>query len=199
MADRIDPLSVRKADHEISDIFLKRWSPRAMSGEAVSQEELLRLFEAARWAPSSYNEQEWRFLYAHRDTSEWQRFFDLLVEMNQAWCKNAAVLILVVSKKTMTQNGKPNLVHSLDTGMAVQNLMLQAVTMENVVTHGMAGFDRDAARRELGVPEDFDIECMIAVGRPGSPSDLPEALRDKEQPSLRRPIDAIAREGRFTF
>ena len=85
MAALPDPLAVRQADHEVDPLFVKRWSPRAMSGEAVEQSLLNRLLEAARWAPSTYNEQEWRFLYAHRETPHFQTFFELLLEGNQAW------------------------------------------------------------------------------------------------------------------
>src|SRR5215470_10160544 len=98
----------RKADYPIEPLFVRRWSPRAMSGEPISEKELLTLFEAARWAPSTYNEQEWRFLYARRDTPTWTIFFDLLVERNKQWCKQAALLVVILAKKTFTQNGKPN-------------------------------------------------------------------------------------------
>src|SRR6185295_1918112 len=114
------------------------------------QSELDRLFEAARWAPSTYNEQEWRFLYARRDGPHWQTFMGILMEANQAWCKNAAALIVVTSKKTFARNGNPNPVHTFDSGLASMNLLLQGSTM-GLVTHGMAGFDRDKARAELGI------------------------------------------------
>src|SRR5437762_10611376 len=109
---------VRKADHPIEPIFFRRWSPRAMTGEPITEAELLTLFEAARWAPSTYNEQEWRFLYARRETPHWQTFFDLLVEGNQEWCKQAAVLAVVLARKTFKRNGKPNPVHLFDCGSA---------------------------------------------------------------------------------
>jgi nitroreductase len=194
-----DPLKHRTADHEILEVFLKRWSPRAMTGEPVPEGTLLRLFEAARWAPSTYNEQEWRFLYAHRESGEWPMFFNLLMEANQAWCKNAGVLIVAVSKKTFTRNGKPNPVHSIDCGMAIENLMLQAAVMGDVITHGMAGFDRDKARRTLDIPDDYQVECMIAVGRPGDPAALPQELQEREVPTGRKIISEFARAGKFSF
>src|SRR5205823_8973487 len=89
----------RKAEHPIESIFLRRWSPRAMSGEPITDREMMSIFEAARWAPSTYNEQEWRFLYARRETPQWPLLFDLLMEANQAWCKNAAVLVVVLARK----------------------------------------------------------------------------------------------------
>lgn len=193
-----DATQVRKADHPIEPLFLKRWSPRAMNGKPLSQEQLFPLFEAARWAPSTYNEQEWRFLYATRDTPHWPRFFELLVEANQAWCKEAAVLVVVLSHTVFERNGKPNPVHTFDAGAAFENLALQGAAM-GLVVHGMAGFDRDKARRDLKIPDDYAVEAMIALGHPGDPAALPEELREREQPSDRRPIRDSIREGIFDF
>src|SRR5207302_6870444 len=91
---------VRKPDHPIEPLLVDRWSPRAMSGEGISNEELMGLFEAARWAPSSFNAQQWRALYARRDTEDWPLFLELLVEGNKAWAKNAAVLVVFISRRT---------------------------------------------------------------------------------------------------
>jgi nitroreductase len=191
-----DPLKIRKPDYDIEPIFLKRWSPRAMSGETISDEELFTLFEAARWAPSTYNEQEWRFLYARRETAHWQTFFDLLVEANQVWCKSAAVLVCVLSHKIFERNGNPNPVHTFDSGAAFENLALQGSVMDLVV-HGMAGFDYDKAPAALQVPDDYKVEAMFAVGRHGDPAQLPRELRDREQPSTRKPVSEIVHEGLF--
>lgn len=193
-----NPLDHRSADHPIEALFLKRWSPRAMTGEPITDAELHMLFEAARWAPSTYNEQEWRFLTARRDGPHWQTFMHLLMEANQVWCKHAAVLVVALSHKVFERNGKPNPVHTLDTGMAMQNLFLQGSHM-GLVTHGMAGFDRDKARHDLGVPDDYQVEAMIAIGRPGNPADLPAELREREVPTGRKPVHEIVREGRFAF
>jgi nitroreductase len=198
MADLPHPLDHRKADHSIEPLFLRRWSPRAMTGQPISPADLNRLFEAARWAPSTYNEQEWRFLYAHRDTPHWPMFFDLLVEGNQAWCKNAGALLVVLSHKVFARNGKPNSVHTFDTGAAFENLALQG-SMMNLVIHGMAGFDRDKARSALSVPDDYAVEAMVAIGHPGDPDALPEALREREVPTGRMPIAEFTREGPFSF
>ena len=193
-----DPLEHRKADWPIETLFLRRWSPRAMTGEGLRPDELKTLFEAARWAPSTYNEQEWRFLYARRDTEHWQTFFGLLVEGNQAWCKDAAALVVVLSHKVFSRNGKPNPVHTFDAGAAFENLALQGAAM-GLVVHGMAGFDRDRARQALSVPADYDVEAMVALGRPGDPDRLPQKLRDMEVPTGRKKVDEIAREGPFGF
>lgn len=183
---------MRKPDHAIEPLFVRRWSPRAMNGQALTETELLTLFEAARWAPSTYNEQEWRFLYGRRDTPHWPLFFGLLMEANQAWCKNAAVLVVVLARKVFTRNGNPNPVHIFDAGSAWENLALQASAM-GLVAHGMAGFDFEKARTSLKVPEHFAVAAMFALGRPGNPADLPPELREREVLTDRRPArDSIA-------
>ena len=188
----------QQAQHTVDELFLDRWSPRAMSGEAVSEGELMTLFEAARWAPSSYNNQPWRLLYARRDTEHWATFFGLLVEGNRAWAKDAAALLLFVSKETFDFNGQPYPTHSFDAGAAWENLALQATKL-GLATHGMQGFDYERARAELNIPEGFRVEAMIAVGRPGDPARLPERLREREAPSGRKPLSEITCEGRFNF
>ncbi len=118
---------IRRADFPIEQLLLDRWSPRAMSGEEIAQDELMRLFEAARWAPSSFNAQQWRVLYARRGTEHWPVFFKLLVEANKSWAKNAAVLVLFISRKTFDYNDEPSITHSYDTGAAWENFALQGV------------------------------------------------------------------------
>jgi len=198
MAQLPDPLQHRSADFPIEMIFLKRWSPRALDPDSVSEAELNTLFEAARWAPSSNNEQEWRYLYARHDDQHWPTFMNILAPGNQIWCKNASALIVVCSKKTFTKNGKPNLVHTFDAGLSAMALMLQATSM-NIVAHGMAGFDREKARNDLQIPDDYAIEAMIAVGRYGDPNQLPPELRERETPSGRKKVQEIARAGLFSF
>lgn len=194
----INALEHRKPDHPIEKLFVARWSPRAMTGQPLSEADIHKLFEAGRWAPSSYNEQEWRFLYARRDTPHWQTFFDLLVEGNQAWCKNAGLLVVILAKKTFTQNGKPNPVHLFDVGAAFENIALQGSLM-NLVVHGMQGFDFAQARTALRVPDDFDVAAMFAAGHPAPLETLPEPLRSREKPSDRKPISQITCEGPFNF
>jgi nitroreductase len=186
----------RKPDHPIEAIFLNRWSPRAMTGEAVTPAELNSILEAARWAPSTNNEQEWRFLYGHKDSPVWGLFFDLLDEGNKIWCRNAAVLMLICSHKVFARNGKPNPVHSFDSGSAFQSAALQGTSM-GLVVHGMLGFDHEKARQVMRVPDDYDVEAMVAVGRPGDPDLLPPKLREREKPSGRKPIGEFSWEGPF--
>jgi nitroreductase len=186
----------RKADHPIDDLFIDRWSPRAMSGEPISPAELAMLFEAARWAPSAGNTHPWRILYARRDSEHWPLFFDLLVERNQIWCRNAAALLLFISRKTNEQTGRPLVTHSYDTGAAWENLALQGM-LRGLVVHGMAGFDHARARTTLSIPGDFEVEAMAAVGKPGPITVLPEDFQARESPNTRRPISELTFEGPF--
>ena len=188
----------RKPEHPIEPLILRRWSPRAMSGDAISDKEMLTLFEAARWAPSTNNEQEWRFVYARRDTPAWATLFDLLADGNKIWCDRAAMLCVVCAHKVFSRNGKPNPVHLFDCGNAFENLALQGTAM-GLVVHGMAGFDYERAREALGVPEDFAVAAMFAVGRPGDANQLPDKLREREAPSDRRPVRESISEGKFSF
>jgi nitroreductase len=187
----------RNSDHDIEPLILQRWSPRAFTGEAMPQAELLRILEAARWAPSSYNAQPWRFIYAHRDTQAWPKFLSLLIEFNQSWARGAAVLLIAASKKTMGPEGTtPNHTHSFDTGAAWSNLALQATAM-GWHAHGMVGFDIARAATELGIPDAYRVEAAIAIGRQGDKSILPEALQAREAPSQREPVEAFAFEDAF--
>jgi nitroreductase len=190
----------RTADHPIDPLFLERWSPRAFTDAPISERELLMLLEAARWAPSSFNSQPWRFLYARRHTQHWPQFLGLLSEYNQSWAGNAAALVILVSKTTLLPRGAaqevPSYTHSLDAGAAWANLALQA-TRSGWAAHGMAGFDVPRTAAELGVPAGYRVEAAIAIGRPGDKTNLPEPLRAREQPSDRLPLSQLAWEGRF--
>ena len=188
----------RKADYPVDELFLDRWSPRALTGESIPEETLLTLFEAARWAPSSYNNQPWRLLYARRDTEHWQTFFDLMVEFNQSWAKNAAALVVFISKTHFDFNGQPSVTHSFDTGAAWENLALQG-WLKGLVVHGMQGFDYARARTALNIPEGFSVEAMVAIGIPANPDTLVGDLRQKESPSDRRKLTETICEGPFSF
>lgn len=186
----------RATEYPINDIFLQRYSPRAMSGEKISEEELMTLFEAARWAPSSYNIQPWRFIYAMRDTPEFETLFSLLVDFNKDWCKNASALVVTISKKT-GDSGRENVTHSFDTGSAWENLALQASEI-NLIAHGMSGFDYAMAKEKLGIPDDYNVEMMIAIGKHGKKEDLPETMRAGETPNDRKPLKELVFKGKFS-
>jgi nitroreductase len=197
MGGIMETINNRMPEYPVNPIFPQRWSPRAMSGEDLREEELFSLFEAARWAPSSYNNQPWRFLYVRRNTPAWALFFDLLAEPNKVWCKNAAVLVVVISKTTFDHNGKPSRTHSYDAGAAWGYLALQG-SMNNLVVHGMQGFDYQKAKELLEIPDDYQVEAMAAIGRPGRKEDLPEEVQKREFPSDRKKIAEITFEGKFT-
>lgn len=193
-------MTERVAEFPIESVFVERWSPRAFTGEAIPQSELNSLFEAARWAPSAYNSQPWRFVYARRDTPAWDKLLGVLVEFNRSWVQHAAALIFVVSKTTMLPPGKdteiPSHSHSFDAGAAWVSLALQAVK-SGWATHGMVGLDFEAAPAALGLPDGYRVEAAVAVGRHGDKSILPEYLQAREAPSPRLTVSEIAFEGSF--
>jgi len=186
----------RQSTYPIQPFILNRWSPRAMSGESLSEEELMTLFEAARWAPSSYNAQPWRFIYAQKDSEHWRTLFSLLGEFNQSWCKNASVLVLIISRKSFEYNGKPNVTHEFDAGAAWENMALQA-SSQGLIAHGMAGFDYQKAYTGLNIPDAYTVLAMVAVGKPGKKEDLSEDLLKMEVLSDRRPLAEIVFEGAY--
>ena len=177
------------AQHPIHDLFKRRWSPRAFSDQPVEAEKLRILFEAARWAPSSNNEQPWRFIVANKDNeTEWNRLLACLVEGNRTWAYRAPVLILSVASLNFEDDSTPNRHAFHDTGMAVENLVLQATAL-GLSAHQMAGFDVEKARADLKIPSGYEPVAMIAVGYPGDPAQLSDRLRAREaQPRVRKPL-----------
>jgi nitroreductase len=190
----------RVADYPIDPLFLERWSPRAFTGEAIPEDELMTLFEAARWSWSSYNSQPWRFVYARRDTPHWEPMLGLLNEYNRGWAQHAAALVIVVSNSVLLPPGKdkpiPSHSHSFDTGGAAFAFALQA-QRSGWAAHAMVGFDMDQAFAQLGVPQGHRVEAAIAVGRQGDKSSLPEALQARESPNGRNAISQFVSEGRM--
>ncbi|QLH70485.1 nitroreductase family protein [Rhodopseudomonas palustris] len=190
----------RVPHHSVSDVFPNRWSPRSFTGEPIADDELSRLFEAARWAPSSYNSQPWRFLYAKRDSSDFDRFLGLLYERNQSWAKNASALVILVSKTTVRPPGSdvevPSRTHAFDAGAAWAYLALEA-SLAGWSAHGIGGFDIERAASELKVPDDHEVQIAIAIGRRGERDALPEAFRPLEQPNARLPVSETTRAGSF--
>ena len=194
-------MSPRTPDHEIDPLFLDRWSPRAFDGSDIPDEDLARMFEAARWAPSAVNSQPWRFLYAKRGDPNWDTFLSLLIPWNQSWAHSASVLIFVVSDSlpfTDKETGAPasSHTHSYDTGAAWVSLALQATRM-NYLAHGMSGIQMELAREALRLPDRYRLEAACAVGRLGDPAQLDEKLRAREHPSGRKPQTDFAFAGPF--
>jgi len=186
----------RNVRYKINPIFIDRWSPRSMTGESIDDETLMSIFEAARWAPSSYNNQPWRFLYTKKNSSIWDTFFNLLLEGNKVWAKNAAVLVVIISRKNVEHNEKAAITHQFDAGAAWENLALEDST-RGIVTHGMQGFIYEKAREQLRIPSTFDIMAMIAIGIQGPPENLPLKLQEKEYPNDRKELSEIIIEGLF--
>jgi nitroreductase len=178
----------------VSGLFLERWSPRAFDGSKMPQDDLESMLDAARWAPSAFNYQPWRFLYAHRGDAHWDQFLDLLIPFNQSWAKDASALVFVLSHRTMGAPDKPSHSHSFDAGAASGYLMLQAHLL-GYGAHGMSGIAFDRAVEELAVPDDLRVEAAIAIGRRGDPRHLPEGLRARETLSDRKPLAELAFAG----
>ena len=191
--DEVRPF--REPEHTVDPIFINRWSPRAFSLEPIDDETLMRVFEAAKWAPSCFNEQPWRFIVA-RTPEDRAVFLDFLMPGNQVWNQNVPVIVLVISSKYFAHNGKPNPTHQFDAGCAWGYLALSAL-QNGLITHGMAGFDGEKAREVLGVPEDYDILAVLAIGRRGDASQLPPEVQKREVPSTRRALGETIMEGKF--
>lgn len=183
-------MSNRKPEYPILDVIVNRWSGKSMSGESISNNELMTLFEAARWAPSAFNGQPWRFIYTTRDKESWNKYLDLLVNANKVWAKDGAVLILIVSRKYFEYNNKYSRTHSFDTGAAWENLAIQGCSM-GLIVHALEGFDYMKAREEFKVPNEYDLECMVVVGKPAKAEILVKELEKREKLDHRKPLKEI--------
>jgi len=166
----------------IHELIAKRWSPRAFeANKPVSREQIIALLEAARWAPSCYGAEPWRYIVFDRfnNTAAWEKAFSCLAQANQVWVKNASVLILAVTRNSFEHNDKPNRWAQYDCGAASENICLQAVSM-GLVAHQMGGFDANKAHEMLGIPADFTCMSMIAIGYQASPDVLEGEYKDRE-------------------
>jgi nitroreductase len=170
-------------------IFHSRWSPRSFSDREVSRADLAKVFEAARWAASSYNEQPWRFLVGLRNSTAYKKIFDSLMPVNQLWAVSAPVLILGATKTRFSHSDSPNRVALYDLGAAASYLTLQAAAL-GIATHQMAGFDVDAARKAFEIPDDYLPGAVIALGYQGEPAALPneQFLAQEVAPRQRKPL-----------
>ena len=186
--------SQRAADAPAHDQFRRRWSPRSMSGRALSLQAIQALCEAGRWAPSCFNSQPWRFIYALPDTPEWDKLFGLLMDVNQLWAAKAGALVALVSRTHFQGNDAPAATHSFDAGSAWMSMALQAQHM-GLAAHAMWGFHHDQAPQVLDLDDMFATQAIIAFGHPAAAEDLPEPLRERELPSPRKPLEALMFKG----
>lgn len=182
----------------IHNLISERWSPRAFADRPVEPERLRSLFEAARWAASSYNGQPWYFIIATKDDpANYQRVLDCLVEFNQGWAKQAAVLALSVAKLKFDHNGEPNRHAFHDVGQAAATLALQAHHL-GLAVHQMAGILPDKARQIFDIPDGYEAVAGIAIGYPGEPHTLPDHLKERElAPRERKPLDSFVFTGKW--
>src|SRR6266436_5116033 len=187
-----------QTDHPIQEILKRRWSPRAFADRMVESEKLRSLFEAARWAPSSFNEQPWFFIVATKEKlEEHARLLSCLVEKNQQWARLAPVLMVSVARLNFEKTGKPNRHAFHDVGLAMGSLLVEATAL-GLFVHQMAGFSVDKVRQAYHVPEGFEPVAAIAIGYPAEPEVLADAFREQETgPRKRKPISSFVFEGRW--
>lgn len=184
--------------YPIHELLKRRWSPRAFQDRDVEPEKLAGLFEAARWAPSCFNDQPWFFLVAsRREPERYQRLLDCLIQWNQTWARTAPVLMLSVARLTFQRNGSENRHAFHDVGLAMGNMLTQATSV-GLYLHQMAGFDIDKARELLNIPDGFEPVAAVALGYLGDPSQLPEKLEQRErQPRMRKNLQDFVYGGRW--
>lgn len=188
----------RSPEAPIDQQFLSRWSPRAFKDDLLSEDQIASLFEAARWAPSCYNEQPWLYVYATRENeTDHARVASLLVDANRTWAEKAPLLGIVFARRRFSSNDKANRWAAFDAGAASMSLMLQANKM-GLMSHFMGGIHDDQCYGALGVSKaDYEVMAGFAVGYQGAAADLPPELQDREIPSDRKPLEEVAYEGRF--
>lgn len=180
----------RELNHDIMPEIATHWSPRAFDEKReVADDDLLALFEAARLAPSCFNEQPWRFIVVQGQEAR-QKLLPCLTERNQQWAVRAPVLMVILAKDNFSHNGKPNRWHAFDTGTAWGYLSIEA-QHRGLITHAMGGFSVEQVRGAFLVPEDYSIMAVVAIGYYGQISDLPEQFLEKERPNPRKPVDEI--------
>ena len=185
-----------KTDHPIHDLLVRRWSPRAFDSRPIEPAKVKSLLEAARWAPSSYNEQPWAFIVGTKDQpADYAKVLECLIEFNQGWAKSAPLLILTVAHLTFDKNGKPNRHAFHDVGLAMGSLSLQA-TADGLFLHQMAGILPDRAKQVFAIPDGWEAVAGVAIGYPGDPATLGEQLRERElEERTRKPITSFVFAG----
>ncbi|MCG8490865.1 MAG: nitroreductase family protein [Sneathiellales bacterium] len=194
-------MDARRSEYGVDPIFLNRWSPRGFDQASISRAELFKIVEAAKWAPSAYNIQPWRFVYSLRDDGFWKSHLALLDDFNQSWAKDASALIFILAN-TVTVNEETNKQYEVktagfDTGAAWAQLALQASLM-GYHAHAIAGLDFEGAKATLQLPEAVKLQAGIAIGRKGNIEDLPVELQERETPSPRKPVQDLLFAGNFS-
>lgn len=193
-------INIRKADFPIDAQFTERWSPRAYTGEPVSETEIMSMLEAARWAPSSNNAQPWRFALVLRNDPQWDALFATLNPNNQIWAGKAGAMVAIASyqlaAKVGTSELAPNGMHAFDTGAAWAYMAMQA-HLSGFALHGIGGFNKEAGAQVLGLPAEHTLHMLATVGKRGDAAMLPDALREREAPNPRKPLSALAKRGSF--
>jgi nitroreductase len=186
------------SDFPVHELIRERWSPRAFADKPVTKEVLRSIFEAARWAPSSSNEQPWAYLVAVKDDHDsFAKMLSVLVEFNAAWAKGAPVLAIAVAHLVFAKNNAPNRNAQYDTGAASALLSVEA-TAHGLAVHQMAGFDPEKARQVFGIPAGREAIAALAIGYPGDPNSLPQPLKDRElSPRSRKPIAEFVMAGQW--
>ena len=193
-SSEIDVSNYRKPEAAADDRFMYRWSPRAMSGEPISKEQMTVLVEAARWAPSCFNLQPWRFVYSLKQDQYWDIFLGLLMDMNRVWAERAGALMVILSDDQFKDTDQSSPTSGFDTGSAWMSMALQAQSM-GLVSHAMWGFHHQEVAKTIRAPEYMTARAVVAIGYPGDLEILPEQYREKEVPSSRQSIDALMFNG----
>ncbi|PZU99855.1 MAG: nitroreductase [Pseudanabaena sp.] len=185
-------------DQELHPLIMQRWSPRAFDSKLIEPEKLVKLFEAARWSASCFNDQPWAFIVATKDdTVNYQKMLDCLVPFNVSWAQAAPLLGLVIAQKNFKHNGKPNAWGEYDLGQATATLVLQATALD-LVAHQMGGFDADKAIATFDIPETARPIAAIAIGYAGEASNLPAELQERETaPRERQPLSSFVFTGKW--
>ena len=184
-------------NYSINKLIEYRWSTRSFSSKPVKREQLQSILEAARWAPSAFNEQPWRFILGQKGDSTYDTILSTLIDWNIIWASNASVLILNIAKKTFTRNGNNNVTFKYDLGQAVAFMILEAIN-QGLHTHQMSGFDANKAVKLFDIPNDFQTVSVTVLGYYGNVDDLPEDMATMEtKPRERKGLDEIVFRDKF--
>ncbi len=185
----------RYSDKDINNLIFERWSPRAFSGKPIDEQKLMNILEAARWAPSCFNDQPWRFIVAAAEKDR-AVVIEALADTNKLWAKNAPVLVAVASRTSFSHNDKPNRWNGFDAGCAWGYLALEA-RRQGLYAHAMGGFDKLKLKELLELPDEYELYAVVAIGELASIDVLSEELRGREKPSERKPLENIVHFGKY--